>query len=125
VTAVLLVAVPSALVPALVAVLGLGLPSRRPPCALAVHIIAAELDDYTWRADQLEQLRDHYDLVRAVADATEEWALARVYGHRPPEPHATPGIDVISRWWIPAPAIGRPPLTTRRTPGATLIGAGI
>lgn len=126
-TAALVVGATSLLASALLAVLvrlGLALPASRPAAGAAL-IVAAELADYTWRAEQVGQVRGHHDLMRAVAGATEEWELRRIHAaltsRHPLDVRPPRGADVIAAWWTPV--LGRPPLTTRRVAGATLTGA--
>lgn len=77
------------------------------------HLVAAGLDDRTWRAEILREARV-WAGVAAAAQARDDWALARVHDavYRRPAagPQPAPGIDVIARWWPPAPIIGRPPV---------------
>lgn len=108
-------------VPALLAVLvrtGLHLPARgHTQTGIAVRIVAADLDDYTWRATQLEAVHAHAEMALARDWVADNIALAAVYGPRPTTPRQGSGLAVIAGWWTPdapvVPMFGRPPTTTR------------
>jgi hypothetical protein len=120
VIAALVGAVATPAVPALLAVLvraGVHLSARgHTQTGIAARIVAADLDDYTWRTQQLLAVHAHADMALAQDWRADNIALAAVYGPRPTTPRQKPGLDIIAGWWTPdapvVPMFGRPPATT-------------
>lgn len=106
---------------ALAALVRAGIATPAPRTGPVATWIATALDDHSWRDDQLRHAEEHAWLRESLAYlATAAPVHAGLFRRGAPQ---GPGIDIIARWWTPAPVMGRPPLTTRRVAGATLIGA--
>lgn len=104
------------LLPALLAMLIGAMPPRsvRPrPYVGARAMVAAHLDDYTWRRQETALWLDRLAWQRWRDDA----AIAAVHNPlnalHPLRPRERRGVDVIRQWWTPDPVA---PID-RRTPG--------
>lgn len=105
------------------------------PPALVTNCLLRFVADTSWRREQLHLARLNPlpdvaaywvpgSMSQLVEMAHAEAPIRRVQlgVFRNPTadgPHRA-GVEVLAQWW---PPIGRPPVTARRTPGATLIGA--